>query len=329
MKRNRAHLVFSQFTGPRARRHIVRSLLVSGGLVTLVAVAMHAERPGFIALLVGVCFLTGTILFWLFPKTPNLAYTTTDLISLYLVFYSLFFQGHIGGPYPLLYFFGIVAPVSGFVLGCIRSRREIDPSFRDVMDPVRLMRALRWFCASIAIALMVYLAIPPHGDPVTKAIILIVGVCCFSLIAFVKAVDLAYWNIQAGLLVEDFFSGIEKMAIPAFGFLLFYMIIIIVFGCFYAILENFSAVSGTHFLVNGSPQQLAFKDAMYFAVVTLSTLGYGDIVPVSDQARLLVSIEIITGVLLLLFGFARLSQYGEKLRRRGEPPTEENPTGDS
>jgi len=41
---------------------------------------------------------------------------------------------------------------------------------------------------------------------------------------------------------------------------------------------------------------LSLFDAIYFIIVTIATVGYGDIVPVTDEGRLLVLILIIAGV---------------------------------
>jgi len=42
-----------------------------------------------------------------------------------------------------------------------------------------------------------------------------------------------------------------------------------------------------------------FGDAFYFTVVTLTTVGFGDIAPVSEQGRLVTTLMIITGILLI------------------------------
>lgn len=47
-------------------------------------------------------------------------------------------------------------------------------------------------------------------------------------------------------------------------------------------------------------------DAMYFSFVTLTTLGYGDIVPISPGARTMASLEAISGVMCLAILIARL-----------------------
>jgi hypothetical protein len=57
-------------------------------------------------------------------------------------------------------------------------------------------------------------------------------------------------------------------------------------------------------------QSLArFTDAAYFSTITLSTSGYGDIVPISDVARAIVSVEIILGFGLLGFLLSRVAGF--------------------
>jgi hypothetical protein len=59
--------------------------------------------------------------------------------------------------------------------------------------------------------------------------------------------------------------------------------------------------------VNAIPNEpiLGFK-AIYFSLITLSTVGYGDIVPVSNIARMLAAMEAITGTLFIAVLIARL-----------------------
>jgi voltage-gated potassium channel Kch len=51
---------------------------------------------------------------------------------------------------------------------------------------------------------------------------------------------------------------------------------------------------------------LAGFNAFCFSFVTLSTVGYGDIVPVSRTARLLAALEATTGTLFVALLIARL-----------------------
>jgi voltage-gated potassium channel Kch len=52
-----------------------------------------------------------------------------------------------------------------------------------------------------------------------------------------------------------------------------------------------------------------FVDAAYFSTVTLSTTGYGDILPVAAVARALVAAEIIIGFGLLGFLLSRVAGF--------------------
>jgi Ion channel len=47
-------------------------------------------------------------------------------------------------------------------------------------------------------------------------------------------------------------------------------------------------------------------ELLYFSLVTLSTIGYGDVVPVNGEARILAALEGITGVLYIAITVALL-----------------------
>jgi Ion channel len=70
-------------------------------------------------------------------------------------------------------------------------------------------------------------------------------------------------------------------------------------------------------------QSLArFSDAAYFSTITLSTSGYGDIVPVSDFARAIVSVEIILGFGLLGFLLSRVAGFAPSSKSTGDSGVE-------
>lgn len=59
--------------------------------------------------------------------------------------------------------------------------------------------------------------------------------------------------------------------------------------------QNFSIPDAFNF----GQGTLAIINAMYFSIITLTTVGYGHIIPQNEIARILVSIECLTGYLLL------------------------------
>ncbi|MDO9631477.1 MAG: potassium channel family protein, partial [Humidesulfovibrio sp.] len=54
---------------------------------------------------------------------------------------------------------------------------------------------------------------------------------------------------------------------------------------------------------------LSFADALYFSVVTMSTVGYGDVVPHTGAGRVVAGIMILTGVGSFMSAVAATSEH--------------------
>jgi len=69
----------------------------------------------------------------------------------------------------------------------------------------------------------------------------------------------------------------------------------------------------------GFPHEIPghFARMLYLSVVTITTLGYGDIVPVSTTARTLIAIEAVVGILLVGLFLNAIAHEG---RRGNEVP---------
>ena len=57
---------------------------------------------------------------------------------------------------------------------------------------------------------------------------------------------------------------------------------------------------------NSAIEHIPRATFLYFSLVTLTTLGYGDIVPISPPARIFAAMEAATGVLYIAITVARL-----------------------
>ena len=55
--------------------------------------------------------------------------------------------------------------------------------------------------------------------------------------------------------------------------------------------------------------------SIYYSVVTLTTLGYGDVVPVSTAAQIVAMIEVVLGYVML---GGLLSIFANKMARRAD-----------
>jgi hypothetical protein len=49
--------------------------------------------------------------------------------------------------------------------------------------------------------------------------------------------------------------------------------------------------------------------ALYFSLVTMSTLGYGEVIPLNSKARGLVVIQTLIGIFLLVLIISRIISY--------------------
>ncbi len=123
-----------------------------------------------------------------------------------------------------------------------------------------------------------------------------------STVLVLNAVFFAYliWSI-----LSDIMSSRRPTSERIFGALCAYILIGVVFALLYAHLEfrdpsvNAFTVSNTAILESAETETSLLPLFIYYSFVTLTTLGYGDITPVSDAARTLAWMEALIGQLYL------------------------------
>lgn len=89
----------------------------------------------------------------------------------------------------------------------------------------------------------------------------------------------------------------------------------ILFAAAYRLLSHYTGEP--HFYVGNVPRALSFSESVYFSIVTISTVRYGDIIPQSSLARVLASLEVVCGFLPLLFGVSELLEDAREHRCTG------------
>jgi len=100
--------------------------------------------------------------------------------------------------------------------------------------------------------------------------------------------------------------GYQRVA----GAVLTYLLVARVWARLYALLAHL--VPGAIVVANGNGNVSAEPDLVYFSIMTLTTAGYGDIVPGHPVARALASLEAIVGV---LFPVVYLSRFVSTMQR--------------
>jgi hypothetical protein len=135
---------------------------------------------------------------------------------------------------------------------------------------------------------------------------------------YASAVITVVWIAFAiTIVVRQLFREREVATNMIFGAIVAYLLAAVAFAYLYEILELFQPGSFSGIPDGTNPRELG--DALlYFSLVSLTTVGYGDIVPVSGLARPVVVFEGVFGTLYLAVMIARLVGLHIAAGMRGE-----------
>lgn len=296
----------------KIQRRFSWAFAVTTGLLGVIALLLGVAQ-GYLALTViaSVAFLVGSFRY-LLGSSRAFSLALANLIGIYACVFLFFAESSFEqvGVKPLS--IGFLMPLLSFLAGSLRRRDDIRQvaRSRSLQGQRNFARILAWLLPVAAIGAMTFFL--PHGPGAAQGQLaaLLGAMAAISAIVFVVSHDVAVFLLDTGLLFEEFFERMSRLIVPAFAFLTFYSLLIILFASFYSIADHLS--HAPNFRVDGAVRALNFPEALYFSLTTLSTVGYGDISPTSSIARLLTAIEIVCGILLLLFGFNEIFSFARE-----------------
>ncbi len=259
-----------------------------------------------------------------FPGSLFFSLALTNSIAMYVSIFVFVSESNFAGVSPLAQHAGFLLPIAGFIVGAYFRRDGIRSIVTEqLVRPAVDLRHSAWWLIPTACVGAATFAIPIF-DPGGRAVdaVFVLAMLAVAILVLAAAKNVAVFLIDAGLLFEEFFARLERLVLPVYAFLTFYLLIVVAFASIYKIIDRF--VPGPHFKILGEDRAVAFADAIYFSVVTLSTVGYGDILPASEPVKLIALVEVIFGVTLLLVGFSEIMSYSREIeaRRRGKDGTD-------
>jgi voltage-gated potassium channel len=251
----------------------------------------------------------------LFPAGRLFPIAFASLIAVYAAIFSLFVEEIFRGIDSEFLVIGFCLPIFFFVAGCWLRRDQVravvaHPAIRSER---RVLRAAAWLVPVFFVAAAFILLSRIVGTLADMDMMFLGAMTIIGLIVLTVSRDVAIFLVDAGLLFEEFFSRVSQLVIPAFAFVTFYSLIVILFASAYRLVSVYTPER--HFNVGGTLRGLSFSESIYFSIGTISTVGYGDILPYSNLARVLSSLEVFCGIMLLIFGVSELLEYAREHRQ--------------
>jgi len=269
-------------------------------LLGAIALALRGTSP-VIALSTVLAVITLVGLFhFAFFESDFFSVIFANSVGVYACIYMMFVLSNFPQAHPISVQIGFVLPLLAFGAGVMGHRRQIQLMIRPqrhVTVPFR--GALRWLGPLLIIAVVTTYLKVGRWTTNTQDAALIVSMAAIGGVAWLMSRSIALFLMECGIIFRSFLRNIARLARPAFALLTCYFLITIIFACVYTIYDQYSGTS--HFLSNGVASPLTFPDGLYLSISTLTTVGFGDIIAITPLARLIVSSEVLCGI-LLLFG---------------------------
>jgi voltage-gated potassium channel len=184
-------------------------------------------------------------------------------------------------------------PDRGYAVSVQADRNELAPTRRRRLVALGLLRSL---ATTVLLVVLYYLLPLDHikSVPLTLAggLLILLAVTAWQLHAIIRA---RYPALRA----------VEALATTVPLFLL-------LFASAYFTMARISPA-------NFSAHSLTRTDALYFTVTTFSTVGFGDITPVSQSARLVVMAQMLLDLLVLGLGIRVFIGAVQRARQQAHP----------
>ncbi|WP_338662344.1 potassium channel family protein [Pararoseomonas sp. SCSIO 73927] len=285
-----------------------RPFLATMGLGALVAAGVGDGGAWFSLTVLLAAALGFGVLFRLFPRGLDFALGAGIGFATYAALFSVIGRSALPDASGPAVGAAFLLPVVTFLLAVIRCRGSLRRIVEEGETPDELhLRRIGRVLLLLALVGVASLSLPANRlGPAWQDVAIIGGAAVIGWLTARAVRELVRLLVDMAQLLDALSGRATALVVPIAAYAALFSLITIVFACFFRISDGLSR----HPLFAGpdGPIRLGFRDALHFSLVTISTVGYGDIWPTDDGARILAAVEVLAGQVLLLFGFYEITR---------------------
>lgn len=246
------------------------------------------------------------LLYWLFPRGVHFAIGTSAGMALYATLFVVLGRAQFPAAPDWSRALAFMLPVLALLgMACWRRREVVSlVSHPSEAELEKLSHSARWLLYAALVGIVCFALPLNRMNALVQGAALILSMAVIGGIVAAAERDVVRLLVDVSLIMREISNRARHLVVPAAAFLLLYAMLVVVFAALYRIADGLSVVKLFH--GPGGPLGITYSDALHFSVATLSTVGYGDIQPADDGIRVLASLQVVAGQLLLLFGFAEI-----------------------
>jgi voltage-gated potassium channel len=284
-------------------RDLLSVLIASSLLLALVGYATD-QSVGLFEISVGAVIVLMLSFYLLFGSgSVFFDIVFANAITIYLCFFTFFVESLFSDVDQIFLSIGFVLPLLTFLLGVALRRHKIKEivTAGQADSDTDFARSFLWLLPIAAIgisAFMVHQGTVLDRDELNYIFLAEMGL--IGIVVFLASKDFALLLMDTGIIFSDLFARNANLIKPAFAFFTLYSLNIVIFAATYRIIDHLSVTH--HFSVHGVARDLSFVESLYFSLVTISTLGYGDILAETNAIRFIVGMQSFFGTMLFFFG---------------------------
>lgn len=262
---------------------------------------------------IGTAGLALGVLYWLFPRGLHFAFGTATGLALYASLFVVLGRAQFPDAPDWSRPPAFLLPVLAFLAMALWRRDALADVARvqAEADLDQLPYTARWLVATALVGIVCFVLPINRLAPAAQGAALLAAMATIAGIVAVAVRDVLRLMVDVALIMREIALRLRHLMVPAAAFLLVYALLVVGFASAYRIADALSVQP--LFQGPAGPLRISYSDSLHFSVATLSTVGYGDIQPHDDGIRVLASLEVVAGQLLLLFGVAEIM----RARRRG------------